>query len=398
MSILTDPTTALAGPALRLHLLELYLRNTDMPDMALSLAQAAERWIAGAAEPSGDPTDDPGWDAIEMPVPDMPTHATVVAGCVVHGDRPLGPTDVEGLKALIETVRDRVNHPEEGHAVTAPADPQPSAEDGPVVRLKEIAAPVQPEPAPEPEPQPEPAPAASPGKVTWTPERKEELRKLCAEGLEAKEIEERLGLGKNGAHANAGRFGFTAMWREARERRRAQQQEVAPAAPEAEEEAAPEIEVVVTRKEEGVELPPPPVEAKLDASDLAGIALAADKPTCDVGPRAARDVPPGQSWAFNHPTLAEVENRPAPVPPPSERERLIEEHVKTKGVTTAPPDFGPDQPAVDVLRGAYHSVVRSNDPKSPWLINGKRCTTPILWKRANAELKSRRQKTIKRVD
>lgn len=39
--------TALTGPALRLHLLELYLLNTDMPDTALPLAQQAEQWIAG---------------------------------------------------------------------------------------------------------------------------------------------------------------------------------------------------------------------------------------------------------------------------------------------------------------------------------------------------------------
>lgn len=39
--------TALSGPALRLHLLELYLDGSDMPDQALALAQAAERWVLG---------------------------------------------------------------------------------------------------------------------------------------------------------------------------------------------------------------------------------------------------------------------------------------------------------------------------------------------------------------
>lgn len=37
--------TSLSGPALRLHLLELYLDGNDMPDQALALAQDAERWI-----------------------------------------------------------------------------------------------------------------------------------------------------------------------------------------------------------------------------------------------------------------------------------------------------------------------------------------------------------------
>lgn len=41
--------TALSGPALRLHLLELYLTGNDMPDQALPMAQAAEQWILGAS-------------------------------------------------------------------------------------------------------------------------------------------------------------------------------------------------------------------------------------------------------------------------------------------------------------------------------------------------------------
>lgn len=56
MQTFIPSATALTGPALRLHLLELYLANTDMPDNVLPLAQAAERWIAGdepAAGPAG---------------------------------------------------------------------------------------------------------------------------------------------------------------------------------------------------------------------------------------------------------------------------------------------------------------------------------------------------------
>lgn len=61
------------------------------------------------------------------------------------------------------------------------------------------------------------------------------FRSACAEGLEAREIEERFGWPRNGAHSRAGRLGLTALWRAARARRRAERQ----AEPEPEPEPAP---------------------------------------------------------------------------------------------------------------------------------------------------------------
>lgn len=118
-----------------------------------------------------------------------------------------------------------------------------------------------------------------------------------------------MGLRANGAYSNANRFGLTALWREARERRRAQRQEPAPAAtPEIPPDIvhidpSAEVEIPVA---ETVELPPltvslKPSDGAPSTDDLVAAALVADKPV------AARDVEPGERWTFDHRTLAEVE-------------------------------------------------------------------------------------------
>lgn len=177
-------------------------------------------------------------------------------------------------------------------------------------------------------------PAVRPSR--WPSERIAELERLWASGMPTRDIAARMGMTEASVRERVNTFGINKRW--PRARGRAPKHPVVPIAESSAEDFLP------PQAPEEPKLPPPP----------------------------------------------------PPSPSPSERERMIEEHVRTKGVTTTPPDFGADQPAVDVLRSAYHSVVRSNDPKSPWLINGMRCPTKVLWDRANAELKARRQKPIKR--
>jgi hypothetical protein len=302
--------------------------------------------------------DDRAWAAIIMPGDepieetdhDRPVEtpmATPDAGPTEAGDRGDQPAEGGDLR------RDAVaGHPADGGDGES-GDPAPAQGPGQEGAAQDLT------------PPPIPSRKVPLGHVQWTPERKSELHGLCEIGLEAKEIEERMGLKDGSAFANAYRFGWIDLWREARERRRAgkpmPERDVLPGSSWAFRENKTQAEVMA------VEVQPElaPVEIRTVADDATAMALEAD--------------------------------RPAPPPlPVSEDSRLIDEHIKAKGVTTAEPDYGPDQPAVDALRRSYNDVVRSNDPKSPWLVNGMRCTTSLLWKRANADLKARREKPIKR--
>jgi len=75
-----------------------------------------------------------------------------------------------------------------------------------------------------------------------------------------------------------------------------------------------------------------------------------------------------------------------------ERQRQIEEFLRTRGVTTAV-DFGPDQPAVDEMRAAGHIVARPNSQKrgrpGDFLVDGYVVKQEALWKRANKLRKER---------
>lgn len=269
------------GSALRLHLLELFLGATDMPDLVLPLAQAAEAWIAGT-------------DLAEEP------------------DVHVGGADVEPAEAAV-------------------------------------------------------AQGAGAPEGRRRGELKSQLLPLFEAGLEIHEIAAQLGIARGTVSSRAATWGLSAQWRAARERRRAEQ------------------------------------TAASSVTEIVHIDPTADTviPVTATVPSAARDVPPGSSWAFlDHSTQAELSAQPsrpplAPPPEKSERERLIDDHARTKGVITKV-DFGADQPAVDVLRDSYNDVVKSNDPRVPWLVNGARRTTQQLWDAANRERRQRGLKPIKR--
>lgn len=346
------------GPALRMELIRLLAPLTG--DKVVEIATLAESYILGQSKPLDDVEDDKGWDAIIMPGDepaavketdhDRPIQtpvATPDSGRAEEGDR--GGQSAEGGDLCRDAVAG--NPADDGNGESGdPAPAQGPGQEDAAQDLTSSAAPSRKVPQ---------------GHVQWTPERKNELRRLCKEGLEAKEIEERMGLKDGSAFANAYRFGWIDEWRAARECRRAgkpmPERDVPPGSSWAFTGNKTMAEVMATE----VQPESPPVEIRTVADDATAMALEADKP-----------VPP-----------------PLPV---SEESRLIEEHIKEKGVTTAEMDYGPDQPAVDALRRSYNDVVRSNDPKSPWLVNGMRCTTSLLWKRANADLKARREKPIKR--
>jgi hypothetical protein len=173
-------TTALAGPALRLHLLELFLAESDMPDQALPMAQAAEAWITG-----------------DESVPDMPRHGHLLLDEEVH-----------------QAKEDGVDQPEQAAAVVA----QPDAGDAP--------APVS------------------------RGDKKASLIACFSEGLETREICERLGMPAGTVTGCAAKYGWSAAWREARERRRATPVAApqAPAVEEAEAPAAPASAPVIAPK------------------------------------------------------------------------------------------------------------------------------------------------------
>lgn len=200
-----------------------------------------------------------------------------------------------------------------------------------------------------PHPLSAPWPPVERAAATSTPPRRQALknaeidqfRALCAEGLEPREIEARFGWARNGAHSRAGRLGFSALWREARERRRAERH----AEPKPEPEPVPEPES---------EPEPAPVQ---------------EQPVTPTPP--------------------------APLPSASERERQIEAHIAQHGVQRSI-DFGLDQPAVDALRNAGWSVVRSRNPRAPWLIGQGEANTPALWERANRERQQRGLPPIRR--
>lgn len=349
-----------AGPALRLHLIELLLPTAgrDVVDLARqaetfvlgsvfhtrseSLADAIIRRSRSAAslgpvighgdDLAADLDEDRQWAAIIMP-----------------GDDPIEAADHDRPVQTSVAIPDAVSGTH-GDCGNGESDEQPPAQGGTAQDLTSSSPPSRKVPQ---------------GHVQWTPARKAELKNLCEIGLEAREIEERMGLKDGSAFANAYRFGWIDLWRESRECRRAgkpmPERDVPPGSSWAFTENKPLSEVMDTE----VKPEQPLVEIRTVADDATAMALEADRP-----------VPP-----------------PLPV---SDEIRLIEEHIKAKGVTTAEPDYGPDQPAVDALRRSYNDVVRSNDPKSPWLVNGMRCSTSLLWKRANADLKARREKTIKR--
>jgi len=150
------------GASLRLHLLQLFLLNTDMPDQALPLAREAEAWILGPtadlpplplagegrgeglattivteseAPTFGDPTADPCWDAIIMPgdepdpPADLPPLPLAGEATPISELPPLpqaGEGRGEGLTAAIiaESAHAQGNPPVIGHGDDpAPADP-----------------------------------------------------------------------------------------------------------------------------------------------------------------------------------------------------------------------------------------------------------------------------------
>jgi hypothetical protein len=222
---------------------------------------------------------------------------------------------------------------------------------------------------------PPPAPRPHRGRpvTTWPPERKEQLQRLCEQSLSLVEIQQRMSLSRGQVSGAICRLGLNPTWAAARERRSRLAGRVA--ALSAALERPPED---VTPKEPAA---PPPIcceqQIEVGSTPL---------------PTAARDVSPGGSWAFrDHPTLADT-------PPPTSDDAAIAAFIAEKGVTTTPPTFGPDQPAVEVLRRYGSDVVRSTGRGKGWLLNGATVNTTILWKFANAELKRRDLPRIKRVE
>lgn len=215
-------------------------------------------------------------------------------------------------------------------------------------------------------------------RIVWSKAMRAELERLCAEGHGAAALAPLFGLTAASMQAAISQRGLTAVWREGRAAR---------------------------------------------AAALSGEPVATPEPAPACDPRAARDVPVGESWAFTeHRTLAEIDPphadqvpavplverkaglrqdlaRPIPaeiagppVPPDAEeRRRLIDEHVRVHGVSTRI-DFGADQEAADYLRSLGH-VVNRPKPGRPgswgYLVNGRRVDAADLWKLANIERKTR---------
>lgn len=402
MTIISDPGTALAGPALRMHLLELFLDAADFPDQVLPLAQAAEAWITGnvVSDPEEDPDDQPAQTSLAPGGTGGDTE--------VHG----GGQSAEGGDLQLEPGGES----DDGGAFREPGDPAPENSAGPEGSAG--ADPVEPAArrswteAEEHELERLAAsgmlyaeiaqrldrtlgginmrvsetginkrwPRSRGGKVMFTPypldapwpppetvavpargDRKQELIGLYEAGFEIREIAEKTGLAVNSVSARATSYGMTRVWRQARERRRAEQAMAAPKADMVHIDPSVDITIPVAAVVAAPLPPQPPTDDKIAA------ALEADRPSIPVQAPLTQE----------------------------ERERMIETHAKSKGVITKV-DFGPDQRAVDVLRAAFNDVVKSNDPRAPWLVNGARRNTQQLWDQANRELRQRGQKPIKR--
>lgn len=334
MTIISDPGTALSGPALRMHLLELFLDAADFPDQVLPLAQAAEAWISGH----------------NVPAPKEESHdqsaqtflASANTGADAEGYR--GGQPAEG--GVLQPDTDGGN--DGGGALREPGDTAPENSAGPEGTAG--ADPVE--------------PAA---RRSWTEAEEREMERLVASGMSYAEIAQRLGRTVRGVNMRALATGISKRWP------RSGGGKVmftpypldAPWPPEADViHIDPSADITIPVASEVVI----PVPSQPPADDMVAAALEADWPT---GP---------------------VQASP---PEKDERERMIHDHATRIGVTTAV-DFGPDQPAVDVLRGAYNDVVKSNDPGRPWIVNGARRTTKQLWEQANRERRQRGQKPIKR--
>lgn len=349
MNINPDPSTALAGPALRMRLLELFLDAFD-PDLVLPLAQAAEAWIVGGA---GHVTaSDPAPKDQDIHFPEAPQ----VSADELAARRSWTEDEEHELERLAASglpyaeIAQRLNRTL--HGVNMRVSETGINKRWPRSRGGKVMFTPYPLDAPWPPPETAAAPARG--------DRKQELIGLYEAGFEIREIVEKTGLAASSVSARATSYGMTKVWRQARDRRRAEQAMAAPKVDMVHIDPSAEI-VIPVAAAVAAPLPPSPPPA----DDMIAAALEADRPS-------------------------------VPVPlKQEERERMIDAHAKTKGVTTKV-DFGPDQPAVDVLREAYNDVVKSNDPRSPWLVNGARRTTQQLWDQANRERRQRGQKPIKR--
>ncbi|EME69740.1 hypothetical protein H261_11919 [Paramagnetospirillum caucaseum] len=246
------------GPALRLHLIELLLPTAGRD--VIDLAAKAEGYVLGPLYHVPAEATDQLADTIIR----LSESAASLGPLIGHGDdlaaelaeeRQWDAIIMPGDEPIEEADHDRpvetpVAMPDAGRAEAGDrgGQPPPAQDPGQEGTAQELTAKVK------------PARKVPAGHLRWTPERQTELRRLCLQGLEAKEIEAAMGLKDNGAFANAHRFGWTAEWREARERRRAGQQTEAPPPP------APEL--AATGQDPGVELPPPPVEIREPAAQV----------------------------------------------------------------------------------------------------------------------------------
>jgi hypothetical protein len=84
----------------------------------------------------------------------------------------------------------------------------------------------------------------------------------------------------------------------------------------------------------------------------------------------------------------------------AERALIERKLAEYRGAINTTVDLGADQPAVDVLRRFFNTVVKLDPKKCSadkfWQVNGSCCNTEDLWRRANRELRERGLPTIDR--
>ena len=184
----------------------------------------------------------------------------------------------------------------------------------------------------------------------WTEERRARLHDLCKQGMVLREISDAMGIRIGSIESNIYRFGFKEDWTEGKRKRSYSAPQESPFG-----KGRALAEVDASERPPPAETLPPP------AAKVKEIPLPAPPP-----PAAARDIPE------------------------TDRDRMIAEHVATKGLTTEPPEFGVDQPAVEYLRERGHIIERSvgKPGNRKWMVDFNRTMSTVdLWKWANRERK-----------
>lgn len=343
---------------LRMEIWAEMVRRTSTPAEALAMARETCDWIIGDAPKTIDAvevTDAPEetFSPVEMARLCLYCHNLFTDPCedddLARGctfNTRMEPLELD-VEAFLGTEAPPVEVTEDPPLATlsAPVDTLPpnldmdnvgdvAAVEAKMLDEEATMAPVQP-----------PAQTPPPYFTQWTKEKIDQLHDLCKQGKTVGEISDEMGVKRGSIESNIYRFGFKEDWTEGKRKRTASQ-------PMAKGRTMAEVDASE---------PPPPAETLPQPA-----AKVKEIPLPGPPPAAARDIPE------------------------TDRDRMIAEHVATKGLTTEPPEFGVDQPAVEYLRERGHIIARSvgKPGNRKWMVDFNRTMSTVdLWKWANRERK-----------